>query len=86
VSITPENVRGLLEAATPGPWQRFVDHVGTDELYVARALRLFDGDRVLANAELIAAAPEIAQAYLELVDILERMGVRWAAAVEQAQR
>lgn len=58
--MTPEEARGLLEAATPGPW----DCVGQDEEYprVARVgYQDITNDATNFNAPLIAAAPELAE-------------------------
>lgn len=66
--ITPEKVRELLEAATPGPWK--VDSLG-------RVATVFNGylianplDPLDNNAGLLAAAPEIAAAYLDAIEAL----------------
>jgi hypothetical protein len=85
--ISPEKVRELLGAATPGPWEHDLDphqpwySKGCGSVYTADP-HLFGGNIAAPNGDLyprsgyspkddmalIAAAPDIAQAYLELVE------------------
>jgi hypothetical protein len=87
--ITPERVRELLQAATPGPWEHDLDPAnswyskGCGSVYTLDE-HLMGGNIAAPNGDLyprsgyspkgdmalIAAAPEIAQAYLELVERL----------------
>jgi hypothetical protein len=72
--ITPDRVRELLEAATPGPWHAWWDPDGFSMVspHGAPATTVLaettpsSGGRRWPNAELIAAAPNIAQAYLSV--------------------
>lgn len=67
-NITPDKVRKLLAAATPGPWDiEETGSVNTEEFWIAR--EVMDG-----CDELIAAAPDIAKAYLELAAKLSEGG------------
>ena len=67
--ITPKQVRELLLQATPGPWDHIARKVGQGDYWIAACYSVDDaGIREISNAALIAAAPDIAQAYLELAE------------------
>lgn len=75
--LTPATVRALLDRATKGPWavskvRRGCAIIG-DGLTVGAAhiLGLGRDDERLANATLIASAPDLADAYLEAMVVID---------------
>ena len=67
-SISPERVKELLEHAGDGDWYSAGDRVLADN----RPLPVAEW-ATPANAELIAAAPDIAHAYLQLAEQVESL-------------
>lgn len=77
--ITPERVRELLAAATPGPWVAeysgeqgncVIPHDAQSTREAVCVTRLY---HQAGDAELIAAAPDIAAAYLAKYEELDRL-------------
>jgi hypothetical protein len=60
--MTPEKVRELLEGASPWPWHNRGDVIAYESGRIL--INLCEAPERTADAELVAAAPEIAQAYL----------------------
>ncbi len=74
--LTREQIEGLVEGATPGPWQRNGSHIygpDPDRLLICQAM-----DYPARSDNLIAAAPTLAATALALMD--ERDSERDAAA------
>jgi len=74
---TPEGraeVRRLVEAATPGPWEHRVAGIEGDSYIAATGpwKRLRSSEQVHEDAALIAAAPTLLLAALEEIERLER--------------
>ena len=67
-AVTPDRVRDLLEHAGDGDWYSAGDRILADN----RPLPVAEW-ATPANAELIAAAPDIAHAYLQLAEQLEAL-------------
>lgn len=84
--MTPEGARGLLEAATPGPWG-VEDGLGTHKQVWTAEDTFIDGDMSDADAALIAAAPDmaeqIASMHYEYAVQVERDGV-WGVSEDSS--
>jgi hypothetical protein len=94
MTITPQTVAALAEKATPGPWQAgradmatIVDGVGSKWIYagdkycaVASGRVSDDWSEVMANAALIAAAPDMAALIAAQAAEIEMLrGLMWYA-------
>lgn len=73
-----------MNGTTPGPWwphgETWIE--GKDGVMVARAAKLADLRETRANQRLLAAAPQLLRALLDLMGAYER-GVRSACTPEQ---
>jgi len=83
--MTPEIAQKLLDEATPGPWEAIASEATMDDRSLwrigdTRKPRVCVGQMASANARLIAAAPDLANAYIEAKAEVELLKNAYAAA------
>lgn len=77
--MTPERARALLEAATPGPWQnrgRFIARFPNGGMGSTLPGNVIANAAEVGDAALLAAAPDLARAYLAACEERDRLRAR----------
>lgn len=90
--MTPEKARALLDGATPGPWlangepwNLIVWSPADNRICFMAHSNGLDEDRDVATAELVAAAPDLARAYIAQAAELTRLRAQIEAADKLAE-